>query len=75
MRKNEILRVLRENKRKIKKFGVKRIGIFGSFVRDKAGGKSDIDVVVEFEKGKATFKNVCGLVDFLSGFSCSNGFI
>jgi len=27
--------------------------------------KSDIDVVVEFEKGKATFKNVCDLVDFL----------
>ena len=65
MRKNEILRVLRENKGKIKAFGVKRIGIFGSFARDEATEKSDIDVVVEFEKGKATFKNVCGLVDFL----------
>ena len=65
MRKNEILRVLRENKGKIKEFGVKRIGIFGSFARDEAGERSDIDVVVEFEKGKATFKNVCGLVDFL----------
>jgi len=65
MRKNEILRVLRENKEKLKEFGVKRIGIFGSFIRGEVTEKSDIDVVVEFERGKATFKNVCGLVDFL----------
>lgn len=26
---------------------------------------SDIDFVVEFERGKATFKNVAGLIDFL----------
>ncbi|MBW9222394.1 nucleotidyltransferase family protein [Methanothermococcus sp. SCGC AD-155-C09] len=65
MNKEELLKELRKNKKKIKEFGVKRIGIFGSFARDEAGEKSDIDVVVEFEKGKATFKNVCGLVDFL----------
>jgi len=67
MNKEELLKELRKNKKKIKEFGVKRIGIFGSFARDEAGEKSDIDVVVEFEKGKATFKNVCGLVDFLEG--------
>ena len=65
MNKKELLKELRKNKGKIKEFGVKRIGIFGSFARDEAEEKSDIDVVVEFEKGKATFKNVCGLVDFL----------
>jgi len=63
--KEEILRKLRKNKNKIEGFGVKRIGIFGSFVRGEAKEKSDIDVVVEFERGKATFKNVAGLVDFL----------
>jgi hypothetical protein len=65
MRKEEILKKLRENKDKIEKFGVKRIGIFGSFVKGEAKEKSDVDVVVEFERGKATFKNVSGLVDFL----------
>lgn len=65
MTKEEILRKLRKNKNKIEGFGVKRIGIFGSFVRGEAKEKSDIDVVVEFERGKATFKNVAGLVDFL----------
>jgi len=39
---------------KIKSFGVKRIGVFGSAVREEMTEKSDIDVVVEFEKGKAT---------------------
>jgi len=65
MRKEEIFKKLRENEDKLRLFGVKRIGIFGSFVRDEATEKSDIDVVVEFVRGKATFKNVAGLVDFL----------
>ena len=65
MKKEEILRRIRENREKIRSFGVRRIGIFGSAVREEMTEKSDIDVVVEFEKGKATFKNVCGLVDFL----------
>ena len=63
--KEEILRRIRENREKIRSFGVKRIGIFGSVVRGEVAEKSDVDVVVEFERGKATFKNVCGLVDFL----------
>lgn len=54
-----------ENRDRIKDFGVKRIGIFGSVVRGEAKEKSDIDFVVEFERGMATFKNVCGLIDFL----------
>lgn len=65
MKKEEVIEKIRENKEKIESFGVRRIGIFGSVVRGEAGEESDIDFVVEFERGKATFKNVCGLVDFL----------
>ncbi len=65
MNKGEVIEKIRENKIKIRSFGVKRIGIFGSVVREEAREDSDIDIVVEFEKGKATFKNVAGLVDFL----------
>ena len=64
MNKEEILKKLRENKEEIKKFGVEKIGIFGSFARDEAKENSDIDIVVKFERGKATFKNVAGLIDF-----------
>ncbi len=61
MNREEILKKLRENKEKMRQFGVKRIGIFGSAIRDELNDKSYIDIVVEFERGKATFKNVCGL--------------
>jgi predicted nucleotidyltransferase len=65
MKKEEVVEKLQENMDKIKDFGVKRIGIFGSVVRGEAKEESDIDFVVEFEKGKATFKNVCRLIDLL----------
>ena len=65
MRKEEVIKLLRENLKEIKKFGVKRIGIFGSSARDEIREDSDIDVLVEFERGKATFENFGGLVEFL----------
>ena len=63
--KEKIISRIKQNMPQIKSFGVKRIGIFGSCARDEIGKDSDIDIVVEFEKGKATFKNVAGLIDFL----------
>jgi len=52
MDSKEIIELIRMHKRELEKFGVKRIGIFGSFARGEASGESDIDVVVEFERGK-----------------------
>ncbi|MCX6699569.1 MAG: nucleotidyltransferase family protein [Methanomicrobiales archaeon] len=46
-------------------YGVKRIGIFGSFARGEQTRKSDVDVIVEFIPGHETFKNFIHLVDFL----------
>jgi len=37
-------------------FGVKRIGIFGSFARGEERENSDLDVLV-FEEGQKTFDN------------------
>ena len=47
MDREEVLKKLRENRKKIESFGVKRIGIFGSFARDEAREDSDIDILVE----------------------------
>ena len=52
--KEEILEKFKENKEEIKKYGVKKIGLFGSYVRGNQKEKSDIDILVEFEKGKIT---------------------
>ncbi|MCK9630616.1 MAG: nucleotidyltransferase family protein [Methanoregula sp.] len=46
-------------------YGVKRIGIFGSFARGEQKRTSDIDVLVEFREGKATFDNFMQLSYFL----------
>ena len=61
----EILRKIEENKDKIKRFGVKRIGLFGSYVRGEERAESDVDIVVEFEKEKATFDNFLDLAEYL----------
>ena len=65
MTKKEVVEKIRANMAKIKSFGVKKIGIFGSTVRDELGEDSDIDVVVEFEKDRGYMQNFIGLVDFL----------
>jgi uncharacterized protein len=44
---------------------VKRIGIFGSFARSEQTRSSDVDVLVEFADGQATFDNFMQLVYFL----------
>jgi predicted nucleotidyltransferase len=47
---DEIKKILEEKKPVLeKKFQVKEIGVFGSFVRGERTKKSDIDILVEFE--------------------------
>ncbi len=55
--KDMILEVIRNNRRNIRAFGVRKLGLFGSFVRQEQNEKSDIDFLVEFEKDKKTFDN------------------
>ncbi len=43
MKKEEILNLLRSHKKELEKFGVKKIGIFGSFIRGDASSGSDAD--------------------------------
>ncbi len=61
----EILNLLQTNRTRIRKFGVKRIGLFGSYARGEQGSKSDIDVLVEFDKGKKNFDNYMDLKFYL----------
>ncbi len=43
----EILSLLDKHAEEIKKFGVKKIGLFGSYSRDESKEDSDIDIIVE----------------------------
>ena len=55
----EIMERLKNDSDMLEKFGVKKIGLFGSFVRGEQKKKSDIDFLVEFKI--ATFDNYMGL--------------
>ncbi|MCX5816331.1 MAG: nucleotidyltransferase family protein [Proteobacteria bacterium] len=57
----DVLNKLRENGSQLQAMGVKRLGLFGSFVRGEQKGGSDIDLIVEFETGKKTFDNFMAL--------------
>ncbi|MDK2987313.1 MAG: uncharacterized protein PWQ47_451 [Methanothermococcus sp.] len=63
--KRRILKKLIENRKEFKKFGVKKIGLFGSYVRNDAKEGSDIDIVVEFEEGKKNYDNFINLYYYL----------
>ncbi len=53
----EIKNILANHKENIKtKFNVKEIGIFGSCVKNNHDDKSDIDILVDFEKPIDFFK-------------------
>ncbi|MBA7638938.1 hypothetical protein ES703_46594 [subsurface metagenome] len=46
-----IINILNRHKEELKeKYGVKEMGIFGSYVRGKYKEKSDLDILVEFEE-------------------------
>ena len=61
--RQKVINVLRQNRKSVAGFGVKRLGVFGSFARDEAKASSDLDFVVEFEK--KTFDAYMGLKIYL----------
>lgn len=57
LNKNDILHFLRTNKSYLhNQFFVEQIGIFGSFARDEANDKSDIDFLVEISAPLEVYK-------------------
>lgn len=59
----QTIQILEDNLERIKAFGVKQLGIFGSVARGEETEKSDIDVLVDLER--ETFDNYMGLLFYL----------
>ena len=62
--KSDLLGLIKAHTTAIKKFGVCRLGLFGSFARDEVHQNSDIDLLVEFEPHQKTYKNFIGFAFF-----------
>jgi len=51
MGKREIIKIIRNSKPEMEShFGVQRLGLFGSYVREKQSKRSDIDILVTFNR-------------------------
>jgi hypothetical protein len=61
--KEYILSTLKSNKPKFEKLGVRRIGLFGSHLRDQQSKDSDIDILLDFEPSKENFDNYMDACD------------
>ena len=63
--KEQIFSLLQQHRAQLKSFGVKRCGLFGSFLRGEPNANSDVDLLVEFEPEQKTFDNFMHLAFFL----------
>ena len=64
MNKDYILEKLKENREIFKGYGVKKIGLFGSYASNNAVEDSDIDILIELKK-EEMYKNYCKTRYFL----------
>jgi len=63
--KQDILAALAENRTRIRALGVKRLGLFGSFVHGHQSADSDVDLLGEFDPRQKSFDNFMKLVHLL----------
>ena len=63
--KDEIFQRVSDHKAHIRALGVKQLGLFGSFVRGQQTAISDIDFLVEFEKGQKDYDRFLALSGLL----------
>ena len=63
--KIHILQTLAAHQQQLSGYGVNQIGLFGSYVRNEANENSDIDLLVDIEKDKKTFRNFLSLNYYL----------
>jgi predicted nucleotidyltransferase len=61
--KENIIAQLHSIKSTLSEYGVRHIGLFGSYVRNEQSAGSDIDLLIDFEPGKEKFDNFMAVYD------------
>lgn len=62
-KKEIILNKLRSNKSLFSEYGVREVGLFGSYLRNEQTNASDIDLLIDFDPEKETFDNLMAVYD------------
>lgn len=63
--KRKILQILQDKKELLTQYGVKEIGLFGSYSKNLQQKNSDIDILVDFYPEQETFDNFMTIYDIL----------
>ncbi|MDT8402748.1 MAG: nucleotidyltransferase family protein [Bacteroidales bacterium] len=66
--KEYILTTIKENKKELLRFGILKVGLFGSYVRGDETETSDIDLLIDFDPDHENFDNymaVCNILEQL----------
>jgi predicted nucleotidyltransferase len=61
--KENILKKLKSKKLALSKFGIRNVGLFGSYLRNQQSSESDIDLLIDFEPNKENFDNYMAAYD------------
>jgi predicted nucleotidyltransferase len=61
--RDDVVAKIKTNRRALKRYGVKSLALFGSAARNKLRKRSDIDILVQFDK--TTWTNYIGLKFYL----------
>ena len=63
--KEYILSTKKSKESEISKYGIKSIGLFGSYARDEQTENSDIDILIDFEPENENFDNFMAVYDII----------
>lgn len=63
--KEYILSTIKENKKELSRFGIRNIGLFGSYLRGDQSDTSDIDLLIDFDPALENFDNYMAVCDIL----------
>lgn len=65
MKPDELRTILEKQRDRLRGYGLRRIGIFGSVARGQAQEKSDIDLLLDFDPKEKTYRNFFASTTFL----------
>lgn len=63
--KEDVMAFLKAHKEELRSLGVRKLGVFGSFVRGEPRADSDLDLLVDFEPGQLNYDNFIHLAYFV----------
>jgi uncharacterized protein len=63
--KQDFFEAIQQHRQQLKQTGISKLGLFGSFARNEANEKSDVDVLVGFHSEQKTYDNLFTLHELL----------